>query len=610
MNLEHEVLHSEIGISFWGGIDPETGIIIDQTHPLHGKCVTDKILCIPSGRGSCTGSQVMLELILNGKSPFAIILRSADSILCTGAIVAEEFFSDECPRIPIIGAVGEEKFLELSTHLAMNVEEDSNGDVMIDCEDVNIATTKNLLKLKGQLGEVEKEMDESASVQTSEAFMMALRTVERVAAISSATKLIPITCAHIDAVTFIGRGGLKFAQKLAQIGGKVAVPTTLNSQSVDRRRWEELGVNSSLANNANAVGDAYLELGCDMSFTCAPYLLPSKPALGDNIMWGESNAVVYSNSVIGARTEKYADYFDICAAIIGKVPNIGVHLETNRVPKIVIDATSFIQNHVLDKLGSQSNDADIDSLFPVMGWLCGNLSDGQIPIILGFHTFPNITNDNLKAFCAAFGTTGTAPLFHMASVTPEAMDGDIINDFISACEGRRVEVTVDNVCDAYETLDSGKNEDGKIDLVALGNPHLSIDELERLVKLSNVDERPIKDDVKVIATLSRHIQEKGDKLGYVKKLENFGVQFINDTCWCMLLDEPIIPSNVDARILTNSGKYAHYGPGLTGRKLRFGSISQCMEAAKSGKMKSSNGFPQWLRSFSSRRLVRCAKRLK
>lgn len=89
------------------------------------------------------------------------------------------------------------------------------------------------------------------------------------------------------------------------------------------------------------VGDAYLALGCEVSFTCAPYLIPSsRPTLGEQIMWGESNAVVYANSVVGARTEKYADYFDICAALIGKVPLAGFHLSQNCVPGIVLDAAN------------------------------------------------------------------------------------------------------------------------------------------------------------------------------------------------------------------------------------------------------------------------------
>ena len=408
------------------------------------------------------------------------------------------------------------------------------------------------------------------------------------------------------------------------------MPTTLNSQSVDRRRWQKLGVDQSLANNANSVGDAYLELGCEVSFTCAPYLLPTKPSKGDNIIWGESNAVVYSNSVIGARTEKYADYFDICAAIVGKVPNIGVHLDANRVPTIAIDATNLIRNNILVNItksehdGSSTNDPGsdqydgiidgIDSFFPAMGWLCGNLSDGRIPIILGFDELPSVSNDNLKAFCAAFGTTGTAPLFHMANITPEAMGDDVIQKFLLSCEERKVEVTKDDLCHSYQTLDSGMDGNDKVDTVALGNPHLSVEELKRLSELLEMDQRPKKDDVRVIATLGRYIQSKGEELGYTKKLEQFGVQFINDTCWCMLLDPPIIPPNPNARILTNSGKYAHYGPGLTNRRIRFGSMYDCVEAAKSGTMRSSvqkNGsLPPWLRSFSTQNIIRGLKKIK
>ena len=129
--------------------------------------------------------------------------------------------------------------------------------------------------------------------------------------------------------------------------------------------------------------------------------------------------LVVSKKVIGARTEKYADYFDILAAIVGYVPNVGVHVEENRVPTIVIDATQIIQDHILPTIVKDSSIKDtkktvllqytneVDSFFPVMGWICGNLSDGAIPLILGLDLLDEVTDDNLKAFCAAFGTTGT-----------------------------------------------------------------------------------------------------------------------------------------------------------------------------------------------------------
>ena len=224
-------LYSTVGISFWGGIDPLSGKVIDQTHPLHGECITDKILCIPSGRGSCTGSQVMLELILNGKGPRAIILRSPDSILCTGAIVAEEFFGDECPAmaVPIICAVGDEKFAQLVDDgddlLSIKIVGDEGvdeGNICIQSGGDEIIT-KDLLKLKDTLELDANNNDVDYLNQLSPAAELALRTVRRVASISGAKELIPITSAHIDAVTYIGPGGLKFAQKLVQLGGKVKV---------------------------------------------------------------------------------------------------------------------------------------------------------------------------------------------------------------------------------------------------------------------------------------------------------------------------------------------------------------------------------------------------
>lgn len=141
-----------------------------------------------------------------------------------------------------------------------------------------------------------------------------------------------------------------------------------------------------------------------------------------------------------------------------------------------------------------------------------------------------------------------------------------------------------------------------------------MEELGRLSSMINHDDRPKHGSVEVIATLGRHIQTKGEELGYTQKLEAFGVKFINDTCWCMLLDPPIIPSNPNAKILTNSGKYAHYGPGLTNRKIRFGSMYDCIEVAKSGRMKSTtygnSRLPQWLRSFSTQQIIRTMKHIK
>ena len=400
-------------------------------------------------------------------------------------------------------------------------------------------------------------------------------------------------------------GGLEFVEKLVQAGGKVAIPTTLNSVSADRSRWQALGVPSERALASIAVGDAYLALGCQHSFTCAPYLLPNAPQLGQDIVWGESNAVVYANTVLGARTEKYADYLDICCAIVGKVPAAGVHLKENRRPHIVLDATGMLSTLWNDCAVSGK---DIEVLFPTLGHLCGSLSDGHVPILLGFdkHWSEFVTRDHLKSFCAAYGTTGTSPLIHIAGITPEAKDPDMVEDMLANCDRPTRIVSMLDLQATFDALDSsGKDEAESVDLVALGNPHLSLTECKNLAELVTACQQETKSaKTRIMACMSASLYSQAHELGYVSGLESFGVEFVNDTCWCMLLDAPIIPPGSDSVILTNSGKYAHYGPGLTLKKFRFGSMAECIQAAATGrhprsKQNLTNGHPSWLSRNSS-----------
>eukprot|EP00927_Polykrikos_kofoidii_P014055 TRINITY_DN16128_c0_g2_i1.p1 TRINITY_DN16128_c0_g2~~TRINITY_DN16128_c0_g2_i1.p1 ORF type:complete len:705 (-),score=90.26 TRINITY_DN16128_c0_g2_i1:449-2491(-) len=633
-----ELVYSTVGLSFWGGIDPTCGVVIDHSHPLYGHCIADKILAIPSGRGSCTGSQVMLELILNGFAPKAVLTRDMEVILAVGAIVARETFGEELGGgvrrvLPSIVCVGEDGFqaLAASTYAAVKGSAVFHG---LTYQDVSTAIVPSI---EGNAAPSSDSRDDSELTLTDEekdilqghrgeAARIAMLTIVEVAVLSGARRLLPITQAHIDGVTYIGPGGLRFAQALANLGGKVAVPTTLNSSSADRRRWRDLGVPSSLGEAACSVGDAYLQLGCTHSFTCAPYLLDGVPARGEDVAWGESNAVVFANSVLGARTQKYADYLDICAALVGRVPEAGPHLNINRRPGIVLDATSLIERF-RSVICNDGIDVGIDALYPALGYLCGNLSDGQVPLILGFENVASsVTTDDLKAFSAAFGTTGSAALFHMAGVTPEAKD---VGAFRASCQLdtdsrlKRVKVSVDDLVAAFVALDSGgggkehgQKENGgdgsEIDLVALGNPHLSLTECERLARLccngdsqdgSSPRKKEKHPNVRIVATLGRFVHAEAMKLGYVSALERFGVQFVNDTCWCMLT-EPIIPTDPSAKILTNSGKYAHYAPALVGRRTRFASMAGCVDAAQTGRVRAS--LPSWLdcgqqhRRFASR----------
>jgi cis-L-3-hydroxyproline dehydratase len=589
-----------VGLSFWGGIDPETGKVIDTSHPWHGQNVANTIMCLPSGRGSCTASQVLLELILNDRAPRAIVLRDVDAMACVGALVASSVFEK---KVPDIICLGTDYFNQLLESEARFGQVTPGGQLLIGNSEAQIRQIAQSIKSDPQkalgltMSEEEVSMMESTENEGERMAMRVLIAYARITSPDHATYL-PISKVHVDGCTYIGPGGLEYVQRLVAAGAKVHVPTTLNSGSADRRQWQALGVPQGYAHNAIALGDAYLQLGCQMSFTCAPYLLDDPPKLGEDVAWGESNAVVYANTVLGARTEKYADYLDICCAILGKTVATGVHLEENRQPCIILDASEL-----LAELWEHREMGGIDALFPTLGHLCGTLSDGQLPILVGMQRWNEfVTTDHLKAFCAAYGTTGSSPLIHIAGITPEANDPGVVQQLLADSGGRTRTLTMNDLQSTYETLDPS-TDNANVDLVALGNPHLSLSECEDLVKIISDLSSTKSDTTRIMACMSRTLYSEAKELGHITPLEAFGMEFVNDTCWCMLLDPPVIPVKANATIMTNSGKYAHYGPGLTQRSFRFGSMGDCIQAAVTGtySTRSTQALPRWLATSPTKR---------
>lgn len=542
-SAEGEVLFTDTALSFWGGADAVTGEIIDRHHPLSGERLTGRVLALPTSRGSCTGSGVILELILNGKGPAAIVLEHPEAIITLGVIVAEEVFGRSIPVI----AIGKEAFAGLRTAKRIRISDaiaEIGSDIALTDQDQAILT--------GERGE---------------AAAVAMRMVLRMAALEGAKELIDITRAHIDGCIYTGPGGLAFAEKLRDLGGRVVVPTTLNAISVDHRRWQAQGVSEDLGRPASAVADAYVAMGAEPTFTCAPYLLDDRPAHDEQIVWAESNAVVYANSVLGARTMKYPDYLDIAIALTGRAPKAGCHLPEERAPQMKVTVPPL--------------EGVDDSIWPLLGYLIGTISPDAIPLIEEVSAHSPDT-DALKAFGAAFATTSAAPMFHVADVTPEALDPKAF----ATLDLPTISLTHQDLLRAWRELNGA--DAGPVQLVSLGNPHFSATELAALAALCrNKTRHP---QVPLVVTCGRAEMAKAEASGDVALLTAFGVTLVNDTCWCMVT-EPIIP--VDATvIMTNSGKYAHYGPGLTGRTMRFGSLAACVEAAVTGKDR--GDLPAWL----------------
>jgi predicted aconitase len=191
----------------------------------------------------------------------------------------------------------------------------------------------------------------------------------------------------------------------------------------------------------------------------------------------------------------------------------------------------------------------------------------------------------LKALGAAFATTSAAPMFHIVGVTPEAPELDTALGGVPA--RRQVSVSREDLARAWRELDSAP--EAAVQLVSLGNPHFSLSECARLAALCCG--RVKHADVALVITMGRAINTQARADGHLAVLEAFGAQIITDTCWCML-GEPVVPTG-SSTLMTNSGKYAHYAPGLVNRKVHFGSLANCVEAACSGAWE--GRLPDWLR---------------
>jgi len=393
------------------------------------------------------------------------------------------------------------------------------------------------------------------------AAQMAMSILVQMAEIFGATELMDITGAHIDSTIYIGEAGLEFAERLASLGARVAVPTTLNVSGLDEHHWQEWAVPAEWARNAYRQMLAYQSMGCIPTWTCAPYQTDWRPKFGQQIAWGESNAIVYANSVLGARTERYPDLLDICCAIIGRVPAVGLHLTENRAGDLL-----FVLQDISPPL--QSN----ESFYPVLGFLIGKIAQDRIPVITGLLVKPS--EDQLKALGAAAASSGTVALFHIIGETPEAPTSE------AAFQGRQpsrvVPVTLEMLRTARQELTTAHGD--QLDMVVLGSPHFSLAEFKELAHLVAGKRRH--PSVQFLVTSSRAMIYLAEQAGYLGALRDFGGQVTVDTC---ILATPMLPPGINT-LMTNSGKYAYYAPGLLNTHLTYGSLADCVESAVVGRV--------------------------
>ena len=545
-----QVLYCQEGLSFWGGVDANLGVIIDIHHPHYGTSVAGRVLLMPPSRGSCSGSGVLLQLARNGNAPAVLVFRETEDILTLGSMIASQLFDQPIAVVRLPPT----EFKALSTALNASVSGNS-----LTFDDQHIALTP-LSVDKIHLTDSDKNMlqgHEGAPLK------VAMEVLCLMTAAQNAHRLIDVSRAHIDGCILTHDANLDFAEMMANMGAKTRIPTTMNAISVDRENWQTQGVSVGFGNKASRLADAYVKMGALPTFTCAPYLLEEPPCEGELIGWSESNAVIFANSVLGARTVKHPDYLDLFIAMTGRAPKTGVYLDENRVAQREIHVTLC-------------DDFD-DALWPMLGWLAGIKSPSKIPIITGLEA-AHISQDDLKALCAAFGTTSAAPMLHVAGHTPEGRASTLST---IDCVG----INSSDLCQVWRKFNAAGTQ---VDVIAIGSPHASLTECRTLANL--LEGQRCHTLTATIVTIGRDVLSQAEADGTLNTLTKAGVQVIPDVCWCSIT-EPVFPPSAKT-LMTNSGKYSHYAAGLTGRGVRFGSLAECALAARNGF--TLDKLPQWL----------------
>jgi len=431
----NEILRLSKPISWLDGVDPRSGIIIQPNHPEKGETIAGKVVILPHSTGSTVGAYTFFKLVKNGKQPKKIILEHPDSVT----------ISAELAGIPV---------------------------------EIPMAKEKHKLKM-----------------DAPEKF---LRFLQKEASISGSKGFIKVNSVHISGVSYltVGDAGLEFLEEVSRKGLLVKVKSTTNPIGMDIKRWREMGIPEDYAEKQLRIVRALLSMGAEPTFTCTPYLVGNRPKKGEHVCWGESSAVAFVNSVLGARTNREGGVKTIVAAVVGLTPNYGMHLKENRRPDLIVKLEESLQGR---------------TDFGTLAYYVGRLAPRSVPRYEGI---PKASEAELKSMGAAGAASGSIELFHIDGITPEAS-----LPCKERCETLRV--GANELKEVKELLSTS----GSVpELVVIGCPHLSREELVEAAVLL----RGRKVKVPFWLFTSREVFERNKDL--CRCIEKSGAKVLCDTC--------------------------------------------------------------------------------
>jgi predicted aconitase len=331
---------------------------------------------------------------------------------------------------------------------------------------------------------------------------------------------------------------------------------------VDPEGWQILGAKPEALQASSDSERSATSKGIEILKTCTPYLVGNVPVKGEHCAWMESSAIVYCNSVLGARTNTEGRESTSAAMLTGRIPDWGLHREENRF------GTHRIEVEV-----------EVDSLMDwgMLGYFTGAAVGERIPVLNGRFGKPQLIHH--KHFGAAAASSGGVELYHLVGVTPEAAT-------LEQAFGPRapLEVLTYGKAEQRRTYDelNARASDPNVDYVMIGCPHAALEQIEEVCRL--LEGKRISSNCNLWVFTSRAVKLLADGRGLTQTIRGAGGQVLTDTC--SAIGQAIPPGTRVAAL--DSAKQAHYLPAIMGIQAWFGTTRDCISAALTGRW---NGEP-------------------
>ncbi len=393
-----------------------------------------------------------------------------------------------------------------------------------------------------------------------EAPKLAMEILNKIGEINEAERLIPIQSVHLvlHAYKSAFDAGVEAAEKIAAMGGRFTVPTTIDPYGMDAEDWVAARTPEHYAKQQIRLDEAVSKMGVLPVWTCTPYYGFNVPRFGDHVAWSESSAVAYANTVIGARTNRQTAIVDICCGILGKAPETGMHLQENRYGEVLVRFPV---------------DRELKSWeYPALGYLLGKKLGSRIGVVSGMMGAPK--HEDLKSLCAAAAASGSVTLLHIVGVTPEART--LAEAFGPKKPIDEFTVTADDLSQTRQDMCTAKGD--RVDLVALGCPHYTINEIVHVHDL--LRGRKVDPGTQFWIYANSYAIDLAEQMGLRRSLEESGVVIRAETC---MVISPIA-NWAFKTMMTDSGKCSYYGPAECHTEMIFAGVDECVEAAVSGRL--------------------------